>query len=139
DIRLNPKVKHTIEVVIDRLVLDPENRLRLAESVELALKKSKGLVVVLLGNSEKLLSEHSACVDCGISYPEIEPRIFSFNAPQGACPKCAGLGMLYAREEPDEEAVGEICPKCLGTRLRPESQFIRVGDLSIVELTRKSI
>ena len=139
DIKLNPKVKHTIEVVIDRLVLDPENRLRLAESIELALKKSKGLVVVLFGTREKLLSEHSACIDCGISYPEIEPRLFSFNAPQGACPKCAGLGMLYAREEVDEEAVGEVCPKCEGTRLRKESQFIRVGDLSIVELTQKSI
>lgn len=139
DIRLNPKIKHTIEVVIDRLVIAPENRLRLAESVELALKKSKGLVVVLLGNQEKLLSEHSACVDCGISYPEIEPRLFSFNAPQGSCPKCMGLGMLYARGEDDEEAIGEICPRCEGTRLRRESQFIRIGDLSIVELTRKSI
>jgi excinuclease ABC subunit A len=139
DIRLNPKIKHTIEVVIDRLVIAPENRLRLAESVELALKKSKGLVVVLLGNEEKLLSEHSACVDCGISYPEIEPRLFSFNAPQGSCSKCMGLGMLYARGEEDEEAVGEICPRCEGTRLRRESQFIRVGNLSIVELTRKSI
>src|SRR3989338_1856646 len=139
DIHLNPRVKHTIEVVIDRLSLSPENRLRLAESVELALKKSKGLVLVLLGDREKLLSEHSACVDCGISYPEIEPRIFSFNAPQGACPRCYGLGMLYAREGPDENAVGETCPKCLGTRLRRESQFVRVGDVSIVQLTQKSI
>lgn len=139
DIRLNPKIKHTIEVIIDRLVIAPENRLRLAESVELALKKSKGLVVILLADRERLLSEHSACVDCGISYPEIEPRLFSFNAPQGACPRCAGLGMLYAREEADEEAVGEICPKCEGTRLRRESQFIRIGNLSIVELTQRSI
>ncbi len=139
EFRLNPKIKHNIEVVIDRLVIAPENRLRLAEGVELALKKSKGLVVVLIGDREKLLSEHSACVDCGISYPEIEPRLFSFNAPQGACPRCLGLGMLYAREEQDEEAVGEICPKCEGTRLRRESQFVRVGNLSIVELTQKSI
>ncbi|MES2504110.1 MAG: excinuclease ABC subunit UvrA [Myxococcota bacterium] len=139
DIRLNPRVKHTIEVVVDRLTISPENRPRIAESIELSLKKSKGLVVILLGNQERLLSEHSACTDCGISYPEIEPRLFSFNAPQGACPVCAGLGMLYEREEEDEEAVGEICPSCQGKRLRTESLFVLVGNLSIADLTEKSI
>ncbi|MBH1989293.1 MAG: excinuclease ABC subunit UvrA [Myxococcaceae bacterium] len=139
ELNLNPKVKHTIEVVIDRLNVEPESRLRLAESVELALKKSRGLVVVLFEQEEVLLSEHSACVDCGISYPEIEPRLFSFNAPQGACPKCSGLGMLYGREVVDEEAVGEICPACQGDRLRPEARSVQVGGESIVGLTSKSI
>ncbi len=139
DISLNPRVKHTIELVIDRLVLSAENRGRIAEAVELALKKSRGLVQLIVDKREILLSEHSACVDCGISYPEIEPRIFSFNAPQGACQTCAGLGMLYEYNEEDEASEGEVCPTCEGKRLRKESLFVRVGDLSIAELTRKSI
>lgn len=92
DITLNPKTKHTIEVVIDRIVLDEKSRLRVAEAVELALKKSDGLVVIKNGDEETLLSERFSCIDCGISYPEIEPRMFSFNAPQGACQTCSGLG-----------------------------------------------
>lgn len=100
DIKLNPKTKHSIEVVIDRIVLDDKVRMRLAEAVELALKKAEGLVVIVSHgdkkDEEKLFSEHLSCVDCGISYPEIEPRMFSFNAPQGACQTCSGLGRFMA-------------------------------------------
>ncbi len=95
DITLNPKVKHSIEVVIDRIVLNKDARMRVAEAVELALKKAEGLVIIVSHGGkeeEKLFSERLACIDCGISYPEIEPRMFSFNAPQGACQKCSGLG-----------------------------------------------
>lgn len=96
DIELNPKTKHVIDLVIDRLVIDHNDRARLADAVELALKKSNGLVTILRHHGDEVLedlySEHFGCIDCGISFSEIEPRMFSFNAPQGACEKCNGLG-----------------------------------------------
>jgi excinuclease ABC subunit A len=96
DIELSLKKKHSIDVVIDRTAVAPGERGRVAEAVELALKKSGGLVTILVHDgeqtSEELFSEKFGCIDCGISFPEIEPRMFSFNAPQGACPQCSGLG-----------------------------------------------
>ncbi|MDP3282833.1 MAG: excinuclease ABC subunit UvrA, partial [Desulfobacterales bacterium] len=86
-------IKHTIEVVVDRLVIKESIRNRLADSLELAMSQSDGLVTVdVLGGESILFSEKSACVTCGISYPEFTPASFSFNSPQGACTKCDGLG-----------------------------------------------
>uniref|UniRef100_A0A7C4W9B6 UvrABC system protein A n=1 Tax=candidate division WOR-3 bacterium TaxID=2052148 RepID=A0A7C4W9B6_UNCW3 len=85
--------KHNIEILIDRLILNQENRKRLAESVELALKEGQGLCLVIFDEKEeKIFSEKFACVECGFSYEEISPRLFSFNSPYGACPTCHGLG-----------------------------------------------
>ena len=85
--------KHTIEVVVDRLVLKPEITKRLADSVELALREGEGLATVLVnGKEEHTFSEALACPDCGFSLEEVTPRLFSFNAPYGACPECSGLG-----------------------------------------------
>ena len=90
---LDKFVKHTIEVVVDRLVVSNKIRTRLTDSVETALKQAGGLVVINVPDSEdRLFSEHFACHDCGISLEEIEPRLFSFNSPYGACPACSGLG-----------------------------------------------
>jgi len=81
--------KHNIEVVVDRLVLDKElDKSRLVDSLETALKLGKGIVMV----NNLVFSEHFACEECGISLPELEPRLFSFNSPYGACPACQGLG-----------------------------------------------
>ncbi|MEO0089216.1 MAG: excinuclease ABC subunit UvrA [candidate division WOR-3 bacterium] len=85
--------KHNIEILIDRLILTNENQKRLVESVELALKEGQGLCVVIFDEKEeKIFSEKFACVDCGFSYEEISPRLFSFNSPYGACSACHGLG-----------------------------------------------
>jgi len=94
DIKSLPKnKKHTIDVVIDRLVVRPDIKNRLADSIELALSQSQGLVSVNILNGETILfSETAACVSCGISYPEFTPASFSFNSPQGACSRCDGLG-----------------------------------------------
>jgi len=92
-ITLNKKLTHTIEVVVDRLALEQKQKSRLADSVETALKVGKGLVVVSKENEEDLLfSEQMSCPRCGLSIEELEPRIFSFNSPYGACPSCNGLG-----------------------------------------------
>jgi excinuclease ABC subunit A len=85
--------KHTIEVVVDRLVLKPGIDQRLSDSLELALKLAKGLVAVsVVDGPEHLFSEKFACPDCGFSFEELTPRMFSFNNPYGACPDCSGLG-----------------------------------------------
>ncbi len=90
---LKKNTKHTIDVVVDRLIVNEKIRNRLADSLELAMSQSDGLVTVdILGEEPVLFSEKSACITCDISYPEFTPASFSFNSPQGACPKCDGLG-----------------------------------------------
>ncbi|TKJ39710.1 excinuclease ABC subunit A [candidate division LCP-89 bacterium B3_LCP] len=92
-ISLDKNKKHNIDVVIDRLAVEGDLRIRLTDSVETALRLSSGLVIVdVQGGSEILFSEHYNCPDCGISYEELEPRSFSFNSPYGACSTCSGLG-----------------------------------------------
>ncbi len=94
EITLNKKIKHNIEVVIDRLKIAPKVRQRLTESIETALKMASGLIIldIIDQDEERLFSENFACKRCNISYEEIEPRMFSFNSPYGACPNCDGLG-----------------------------------------------
>jgi len=94
EIPLDKKFKHTIEVVVDRLVLQPDLRTRLWQSVETATQLAEGLVAIDLVDEGKelIFSENFACPDHGVSLPELQPRIFSFNSPHGACPRCTGLG-----------------------------------------------
>ena len=93
DITLEKNKKHTIEIVVDRLVKKEDIQSRLADSVEIALSKSEGLAVIQIVDGEEFVfSEHFSCPKCNISLPEIEPRLFSFNSPYGACPSCSGLG-----------------------------------------------
>jgi excinuclease ABC subunit A len=98
---LDKKLKHTIEVVVDRLVMKEDLRLRLTQSVETAVALAEGLVVIdLLDGRELTYSERFACPEHGVSLPELQPRIFSFNSPHGACPRCTGLG---AQQEIDPD------------------------------------
>ena len=94
EIKLEKNKKHTIELVVDRLVLKEGQRRRLTDSIETACAHSGGLVTIQLPKTEEELtfSQNYACEDCGISMPELEPRMFSFNNPAGACPHCTGLG-----------------------------------------------
>jgi excinuclease ABC subunit A len=92
---LDKQKRHTIDVVIDRLVLRPDIEQRLTASLETALRVGDGLVVIApQGGQEETLSQHAACAECGISLAELTPRLFSFNSPFGACPDCSGLGTL---------------------------------------------
>jgi excinuclease ABC subunit A len=91
--KLDAQKRHTIEIYIDRLVLKPEVRQRLTDSVEMCVKLADGLCKIApLEGDDLLFSEKFACIECGISYPEITPRFFSFNNPHGACPSCDGIG-----------------------------------------------
>ena len=100
EINLEKNKKHNIEVIIDRLIIKEGIRSRLYESIEIASKLSRGKVVVdVVGDKEILMSESYACPECDFSLPELEPRLFSFNAPYGACPDCKGLGIKYKLDE----------------------------------------
>ncbi|HEY6144814.1 MAG TPA: excinuclease ABC subunit UvrA, partial [Solirubrobacterales bacterium] len=93
EIALDKKFKHTIDVIVDRLVMKPDLRLRLTQSIETATSLAEGLVGIdVVDGDYHLFSENFACPEHGVSLPELEPRIFSFNAPHGACPRCTGLG-----------------------------------------------
>jgi len=136
---LDRNMKHTIELVVDRLptveLLEGNAeqkrdwRARLAEAVEAALKYGNGLVLAAYaGGRERILSSQFGCPDCGFSFPEIEPRLFSFNSPYGACPSCHGLGVSgFFSSKP--------CPDCNGQRLRKEALFVRIAGRNIVEFT----
>ena len=100
DIDLDRKKKHNVDLVVDRLVIKPEIRSRLTESVETALKHANNLVTIdIIGDKEVLYSSNYACPDCGFSFPELTPRMFSFNNPFGACPECMGIGYLMKMDE----------------------------------------
>ena len=100
DIPLDKNRKHDIEVFIDRVTVESSRRDRLAEAVENSLSLSEGYLMLLFGDQEVIITEKYACPDCDIILPEIEPRLFSFNNPYGACPACNGLGShQYFSEE----------------------------------------
>jgi len=100
DLQIDRKKKHTISIIVDRLVMKPEIRSRLTESIETAMKHAGKLVSIdVIGDGERLFSGNYACPDCGISVEELSPRMFSFNNPFGACPSCTGLGFLMKMDE----------------------------------------
>ncbi len=93
-IKLEKNKKHNIEIVVDRLIVKEGIRSRLAESLETAIELAEGLVVIHIDDDETLFSTKLSCPDCGVSLPELSPRMFSFNSPHGACPVCNGLGVI---------------------------------------------
>jgi len=132
-IALTKTKKHEISVLVDSINLKEESAdERLSEAIEKAIHESDGLLVLRLGEEEHLLSAKWACPKDGFSFPEIEPRLFSFNSPYGACPDCNGLGTKYLFGS-------EPCERCHGSRLRAETLNILIGNKNIVELTALSI
>ncbi len=126
---------HTIEVAIDKVM--PEEVSRLSEAVESALSFGKGLITVILDEKtskqkEFLLSSKWTCPTDNFAFPEIEPRLFSFNSPYGACAACSGLGK-------DDLFLKSTCPSCLGKRLRQEALSIKINGKNLAELTSLSI
>ena len=100
EIKLDKNKKHEIEIVIDRLVIKEEIQGRLTESIEVSLKHAENMVLIdVVGGNTTLYSCNYACPDCGFSFPELSPRMFSFNNPYGACPKCSGIGYLMKMDE----------------------------------------
>ncbi len=141
-IELDKKFKHTIEVVVDRLVLKDDLRTRLAQSVETAAQLADGLVEIdVLDGEPMTFSENFACPEHGVGLPELEPRIFSFNSPHGACPRCTGLG---AQQEIDPDLLvpdptlsiseGALVPWSLGNSSFYESVIQAIADRYEIDL-----
>jgi excinuclease ABC subunit A len=129
---------HTIEAVVDRLVIHEDVESRLADSLSLALRLGGGLVTASIQNEsggwdDSIYSTAMACIDCGASVEEIEPRTFSFNSPYGACPTCGGLGQI------DADDMMTICPSCEGGRLRSEAMGVTIDGVSINQLTAMTL
>jgi excinuclease ABC subunit A len=144
EIVLDKKFKHTIEVVVDRLVMKPDLRTRLAQSIETAVALAEGLVVIDVVDGETLtFSERFACPEHGVSLPELQPRIFSFNSPHGACPRCTGLG---SQQEIDPDllvpdptlsiAEGALVPWSVGNSSFYESVIQAIADRWEIDLDK---
>ena len=170
EISLARQKTHEIDLVVDRVQVKESIRARIAGSIETALRLGAGLVKIDAGGEDGpwLLSETNACAQCGVSFPEIAPRSFSFNSPHGACPSCDGLGVREeeapkparagrgerrrrsggteparaargAAAEPARGTVLRTCDACGGARLSPQARSVRLGGLGIHELTAKSV
>jgi len=138
-INLSKNNAHTIELVVDRVPLawplkdNKAFRQQLAEALETSIEKADGNVVIIYGDgSEQNMSSRFSCPDDGFAFPEIEPRLFSFNSPYGACEACHGLGT-------EEIWSDVVCPKCNGKRLRAESLMVTIGKKNIVQTTGQTI
>jgi excinuclease ABC subunit A len=136
-IELTKTKKHDIDILVDEFFVSEfkDNqkgvRERLGESVEKALEETDGLVLMVIGDEETLMSAKFACPDDGFSYPEIEPRLFSFNSPYGACPSCNGLGTKHFFGD-------EPCETCKGARLRGEALNVTLGDANEIKASKLS-
>ncbi|MFQ5849048.1 MAG: excinuclease ABC subunit UvrA [Candidatus Binatia bacterium] len=146
EIALEKEVPHDIDLIVDRLVLKEGVENRLADSLEVASRYGNEVIKVEVpsngvdnGADTMLFSQKFACLECGVSYPEISPRIFSFNSPHGACPACGGLGSKANREA----TLGDLerflnarpCGECNGTGLKKESLQVKIGGKNIAEVS----
>ena len=129
-IKLAARKKHSIEIVIDETSVEDETRL--FEAIESALDYSNGLVIAKFKDQELLLSSNWTCPHDNFAFPEVEPRLFSFNSPHGACPDCGGLGRHSYFSK-------ELCSTCRGKRLRTEALSVRVNNFNLAELSALSL
>jgi excinuclease ABC subunit A len=145
EIELDKKFKHTIEVIVDRLTMKPDIRHRLFDSIETALALAEGLVTIDLVDTgeEQTYSERFACPEHGVGLPELQPRIFSFNSPHGACPRCTGLGAQQEIDPdllvPDPElsiSEGALVPWSVGNSTYYESVIQAIADRYEIDIDK---
>lgn len=133
---IKKEIKHTIEIIIDKIQfskIDDDFDFRLIEAIETAIDMSNGLCQVVFSNKEeKIFNTEYSCPKCGFSFPEIEPRLFSFNSPYGFCPDCSGLGVknIYTNE---------ICDSCNGKRLNINALSVKVGGKNIWDVVSMTV
>lgn len=140
DIILKKQRRHTIEMVVDRLIVKPGIERQLKSAIESALNFSDTVIINLIDRNEDILfSRTLACIKCGVSYPEITPMFFSFNSTLGACPLCHGLGYENLIEETSESDKLIPCKECGGLRLKKEALGIKLQGINIGEFSRLSV
>lgn len=142
DMRVDRYKNHHIEVVVDRLIVSRKDEERLQRSIHAAMQLSKGEVGVMEKGSDQLkhYSRNLMCPTSGISFGEPSPALFSFNSPEGACPRCKGLGIVSPdgdtdhNHDDDADATACVCPECHGARLKPEALHYRLADKDIHDI-----
>ncbi|HMK59684.1 MAG TPA: excinuclease ABC subunit UvrA [Dissulfurispiraceae bacterium] len=156
DISLRKTLRHTIEIVIDRFIIKHSIEKQLRHAIDVSLKYADTVIINIMDAEKDIaFSRTLACAKCGISYPEIEPRLFSFNSKYGACPACGGLGFsnmlpaeladaaeqeLYTTGLEDVELTHMTpCESCSGRRLRKEALHITIGDINIGDFSGMSV
>jgi excinuclease ABC subunit A len=155
DIKLKKQQRHTIEIVIDRLIIRPGIERQVRNAIDSALKYTDTVIINLIDENRDIpFSRTMACSKCGISYPEINPRFFSFNSRYGACPRCKGIGIEGMSDDfevqgssasgggvIDEEDITHLisCKSCKGMRLRKEALSIKIQGVNIAEFSRMSV
>jgi len=142
DISLKKNIRHTIELVVDRIIVKEHYKKQIRRALESALKYSNTILVnIVEENRDLIFSSLLSCPNCGINLPNIEPKLFSFNSKYGACPKCKGLG--FENIESEEEEIDEInlktCSLCNGNRLRQEALAVRINGKNIAELSNVTL
>ncbi len=135
---------HTIEAIVDRIIVKPGIEPRLRESIELTLKHGDGVCLVseLEGETwqDRLYSSKCACPKCGVSYPSLEPRTFSFNSPYGACPTCRGLGRVATEDSDEHELLQRpVCPDCGGARIGRFARAVTFEQRSLPHVVADSV
>jgi excinuclease ABC subunit A len=152
-IKLEKHKRHDIDLVVDKLLVDEKYRIRINESVHRAIALTSGTVTVeSLDGVSKVYSIHHACPICQFSFPELEPRLFSFNNPRGACPTCSGMGVigfdetLQNKDQDDDDenedsvqSAEKVCPDCHGQRLKRSSLAVKINGQDIVQLSHLPI
>ncbi|OGF61442.1 MAG: excinuclease ABC subunit A [Candidatus Fischerbacteria bacterium RBG_13_37_8] len=138
---------HHIDIIIDKLKMKPDVYQRLKNAIDTAKKYANNIFALHLPslNQDRMYVPRGVCTNCNALLPEIEPKLFSFNSPVGACPRCKGLGKIIEaendllKEKNNDYNAGEKCPECNGNRLRKESSIAKVGGLDIVSLCSREI
>lgn len=154
-LQLKKTFKHTIDAFIDTIDIEHDERARVAESIETAFKHADGICKVIVGDQEYMYSSHRMCVDCKLSFPELEPRLFSFNSPIGACDSCHGLGTIhqtwggdswwgagsYADDKGSDSSAGTVvsCADCHGMRLNAFARAVTIGTKNVYQLCELSL
>jgi excinuclease ABC subunit A len=140
EIILAKQKRHTIEIVIDRIIVKRGIERQVSDAVETAFRYADALIVNLVNESRDILfSKTAACPACGISYPQIVPRFFSFNSTAGACPSCNGLGYESVLEEPVDIDRQNVCRECHGLRLKKEALSVRFQGINIAEFSGMTV
>jgi len=142
-INLSKKYAHTIDILIDCLSVVQDDKFRLQEGVEKSFSFTKGLCKIIHDDGESLYSSSRLCLRCARSFPELEPRFFSFNSPVGACSTCHGLGFIqewpWDKGDKGQYIKEKTCKNCLGKRLRPEALAVTIADKTIHDMCQLSI
>ncbi|HEV2916809.1 MAG TPA: excinuclease ABC subunit UvrA [Candidatus Babeliales bacterium] len=154
-LKLKKSVPHTIDALIDSLEVSDSERSRIFEAIEKAFTFARGMCRIIVGEKKYIYSSSRMCVQCATSIADIEPRLFSFNSPIGACPECQGLGTLsawswhdggstsykseYETSYIDRYAIHFTCDTCNGKRLNPMALAVTIGNKDIIELSSLSI